>query len=166
MKCPSCGSLNNRVTNSRLNNTESAIRRRRECQKCLWRFTTHERVEYTPIIIVKKDSRREDFSREKILLGLKKACEKRAISIDELEDIVDSIERDLKNSNDKEISSSFVGEKIMQYLHGLDDVAYVRFASVYREFKDVNDFIKEFDNLSSSSKINNDIKDDSEKTGE
>ena len=166
MKCPSCGDLSNRVTNSRLNNTESAIRRRRECQKCLWRFTTHERIEYTPIIIVKKDSRREDFSREKVLTGLKKACEKRAISINELEDILDSIERDLKDSNDKEISSHFVGEKIMEYLHSLDDVAYVRFASVYREFKDVNDFIREFDNLSSSNKINEDIENSSEKTSE
>ncbi len=147
MKCPYCGSLNSKVTDSRLTTSEFAIRRRRECQNCRRRFTTYEKVEEIPIVIVKKDGRRENFNREKILSGIKKACEKRAISIDQIEKIVDLIERELRDSNEKEVPSKIVGEKIMKALHTLDEVAYVRFASVYREFKDIGDFMEELKNL-------------------
>ena len=148
MKCPFCGKLNNRVIDSRLSRTELEIRRRRECQVCSRRFTTFEKVEDVPVMIVKKDGRREEFIRAKVLAGIKKACEKRAISMNQIDNLVDCIERDLRDLNDKEISSGFVGEKIMQHLHKLDGVAYVRFASVYREFNDVEDFIEELKALS------------------
>ncbi|MFH1155888.1 MAG: transcriptional regulator NrdR [Pseudomonadota bacterium] len=147
MKCPYCGSLSSRVMDSRLSRNEFAIRRRRECQNCMRRFTTYEKVEELPVVVVKKDGRREEFNRTKILNGIKKACEKRAISVEQLEDIVDSVERDFREVNHKEISSKVVGEKIMKQLQALDDVAYVRFASVYREFKDVDDFIQELKSL-------------------
>ncbi len=147
MKCPYCGRLNNRVVDSRLSRSEFAIRRRRECLDCMRRFTTYEKVEELPVMVVKKDGRREEFNRDKILNGIKKACEKRAISMDQIEEIVDSIERDFREVNEKEISSRIVGNKIMEQLHVLDDVAYVRFASVYREFKDVDDFIEELKSL-------------------
>ncbi len=147
MKCPYCGLLNSRVVDSRLSRSEFAVRRRRECQDCMRRFTTYEKVEALPVVVVKKDGRREEFNRKKILSGIKKACEKRAISMDQLEEIVDAVERDFREVNEKEISSKIVGEKIMTQLHSLDDVAYVRFASVYREFKDVDDFIEELKSL-------------------
>ncbi len=143
MKCPYCRKLNNRVIDSRLSRTELEIRRRRECQECNRRFTTYEKVEDVPVMIVKKDGRREEFIRGKVLSGIKKACEKRAISVDQVEELVDFIERDLRDLSDKEISSQVVGENIMEHLHKLDDVAYVRFASVYRQFDSVGDFIKE-----------------------
>ncbi|MBF0389361.1 MAG: transcriptional repressor NrdR [Desulfamplus sp.] len=141
MRCPFCGKLNNRVIDSRLSRTEMEIRRRRECQECSRRFTTFETVEDLPVMIVKKDGRREEFIRAKILSGIKKACEKRAISMAKIEELVDIIERGLRDLNYKEIPSSVVGEKIMHHLHKIDDVAYVRFASVYREFSSVDDFI-------------------------
>ncbi len=147
MKCPYCGKLNTRVVDSRPGKIEFEVRRRRECQACTQRFTTYERVEQVPVMIVKKDSRREEFDREKILKGIKKACEKRAISVDQIEEIVDGIERDLRESNDREVLSKVVGEKIITALKAVDDVAYVRFASVYREFKDVADFIEELKGL-------------------
>ncbi len=147
MKCPFCGKLNTRVVDSRPGKIEFEVRRRRECQECAQRFTTYERVEQIPIMIVKKDSRREEFNREKVLTGIKKACEKRAISINQIEETVDIIERDLRETNEREISSKVVGEKIIDALKQIDDVAYVRFASVYREFKDVDDFIQELKGL-------------------
>ncbi len=147
MKCPFCGKLNTRVVDSRPGKLEFEVRRRRECQDCTRRFTTYERVEQVPITIVKKDNRREEFNREKVLTGIKKACEKRAISIDQIEETVDIIERDLREFNDREIPSKIVGEKIIAALKLIDDVAYVRFASVYREFKDVADFISELKGL-------------------
>ncbi len=147
MKCPFCGNLNTRVVDSRPGKIEFEVRRRRECQECSERFTTYERVEQIPIVIVKKDGRREEFNREKVLTGIKKACEKRAISMDQIEETVDSIERDLRDVGDREISSTQVGEKIIEALKQIDDVAYVRFASVYREFKDVADFIQELKGL-------------------
>jgi transcriptional repressor NrdR len=147
MKCPYCGKLNSRVIDSRLSRTELEIRRRRECQACLRRFTTYEKVEDVPVMIIKKDGRRENFVRRKILTGIQKACEKRAISIDQMEGVVDEIERDLRDNNEKEVASRELGEKIMKHLHAMDDVAYVRFASVYREFKDVDDFINELKRL-------------------
>ena len=147
MKCPYCGKLNNRVIDSRLSRTETEVRRRRECQECLRRFTTFETVEDVPVMIVKKDGRREDFVRAKIMAGIKKACGKRNISADQIEDLVGKIERDLRDLNSKEISTRVVGETIMGYLHRIDDVAYVRFASVYREFSSVDDFIEALKDL-------------------
>ncbi len=147
MQCPYCGFINTRVVDSRPGKIDLEVRRRRECQSCAKRFTTYERVELTPVMIVKKDNRREEFDREKVLSGIKKACEKRAISIDQIEDIVDNIERDLREINEREIPSKEVGEKIIKALKDIDDVAYVRFASVYREFKHVDDFIQELKRL-------------------
>lgn len=147
MKCPYCGKLNTRVVDSRPGKIEFEVRRRRECQGCGQRFTTYERVEQVPVMIVKKDNRREEFDREKILRGIQKACEKRAISVDQIEDVVDAVEKDLRESNEKEVSSKKVGEKIITALKEIDDVAYVRFASVYREFKDVADFLSELKRL-------------------
>ncbi|MCF6247066.1 MAG: transcriptional regulator NrdR [Desulfobacula sp.] len=147
MKCPFCGKLNTRVVDSRPGKIEFEVRRRRECQECTERFTTYERVEQIPIMIVKKDNRREEFNRDKVLTGIKKACEKRAISIDQIEETVDMIERELRDTSECEIPSKIVGEKIIKALKKIDDVAYVRFASVYREFKDVADFIQELKGL-------------------
>ncbi|WP_462268911.1 transcriptional regulator NrdR [Desulfobacter sp.] len=147
MKCPYCGNSNTRVVDSRPGKIEFEVRRRRECQACGWRFTTYERVEQVPVMIVKKDNRREAFDREKVMRGIQKACEKRAISVNQIEQIVDEIEQDLRESRDREVLSKVVGEKIINALKNLDDVAYVRFASVYREFKDVTDFIQELESL-------------------
>jgi transcriptional repressor NrdR len=150
MKCPYCGEIDNKVIDSRLSKDASVIRRRRECIECNRRFTTYEHIEEIPIMIIKKDGRREVFNRDKVRAGLKKACEKRNISVNVIEEAIDNLERDLRETGEKEIPASFVGEKIMTTLHGLDDVAYVRFASVYREFKDVNDFVAELKTLLSS----------------
>ena len=147
MKCPYCGEIDNKVIDSRLSKDASVIRRRRECIVCDRRFTTYEHIEEIPIMIIKKDGRREVFNREKVRAGLKKACEKRNISVNVIEEAIDNLERDLRETGEKEIPASFLGEKIMTMLHGLDDVAYVRFASVYREFKDVNDFVAELKTL-------------------
>ncbi len=147
MKCPFCGKLNTRVVDSRPGKIEFEVRRRRECQACSQRFTTYERVEQVPVMIVKKDNRREAFDREKIFKGIQKACEKRAISVDQIEEMVAGIERDLREGSEREVLSKVVGEKIITALKGVDDVAYVRFASVYREFKDVADFIQELQAL-------------------
>ena len=147
MKCPYCGRLNTRVVDSRPGKIEFEVRRRRECPNCAQRFTTYERVDQVPVMIVKKDSRREEFDRDKILRGIQKACEKRAISVDQIEQIVDDIEQELRESRDREVLSKVVGEKIIHALKRLDDVAYVRFASVYREFKDITDFIQELERL-------------------
>ncbi len=153
MKCPFCGKLNTRVVDSRPDKADFQVRRRRECRKCSKRFTTHEKFVQVPIIIVKKDGRREDFNREKVLNGIKKACEKRAISINLIEETVDIIERELRETNEREIPAKLVGEKIIKALKEIDDVAYVRFASVYREFKDVDDFINELKGLVHSQSV-------------
>ena len=150
MKCPFCGDVDNKVIDSRLSKDASVIRRRRECLICSRRFTTYEHIEEIPIMIVKKDGRREDFSREKVRSGMKRACEKRNISMNVIEEFIEELERDLRETGEKEIPAHIVGEKIMEKLHGLDDVAYVRFASVYREFKDVNDFVSELKSLLSN----------------
>ena len=147
MKCPLCKEINNKVIDSRLSKNENVIRRRRECIECGRRFTTYEYIEETPIMIIKKDERREAFERNKVAAGMKRACEKRNISINVIEEFIDDLERDLKETGKKEIPSSIIGERIMLKLHEIDDVAYVRFASVYREFKDVNDFVFELKNL-------------------
>ncbi len=147
MKCPFCGEIDNKVIDSRLSKDSNVIRRRRECLECTRRFTTYEHIEEIPIMIIKKDGRREVFSRDKIRSGIKKACEKRNISMNVIEDFIDDLERDLRETGEKEIPSTDLGEKIMIKLHEMDDVAYVRFASVYREFKDVNDFVAELKGL-------------------
>ena len=147
MKCPFCTEIDNKVIDSRLSKDGSVIRRRRECLLCSRRFTTYEHIEEIPVTIVKKDGRREVFNREKVYSGMKKACEKRDISINVIEDFIDDLERDLKETGEKEIPAHIIGEKIMEKLHETDDVAYVRFASVYREFKDVNDFVSELKSL-------------------
>ncbi len=143
MKCPFCSNLEDKVIDSRTSREGNAIRRRRECLKCLKRFTSYERVEDIIPLVVKKDSRREQFEREKILLGLKKACEKRPIGVETLEGITDAIEKKLIGLGVKEISSKKIGEEVVNSLKELDKVAYVRFASVYREFKDINEFMNE-----------------------
>jgi len=150
MKCPYCGMLDTRVIDSRLSREGDSIRRRRECIHCGRRFNTFESIEDVPMMIVKKDGRRELFLREKIRSGMIKACEKRNISIEIIDACIDRLERDLQESGSKEIPSSVIGERVMAILHDLDEVAYVRFASVYREFKDVNDFVEELKAVLSS----------------
>ena len=143
MKCPFCGNLEDKVIDSRTSREGNAIRRRRECLKCAKRFTSYERVDDIIPLVVKKDGRREQFEREKILIGLKKACEKRPIGVDTLDGITDAIEKKLIGLGVKEISSKKIGEEVVNALRELDKVAYVRFASVYREFKDINEFMNE-----------------------
>jgi transcriptional repressor NrdR len=147
MKCPFCHDLDNRVIDSRLAKDGGMIRRRRECAHCKRRFTTYERVEEMLPMIVKKDGRREVFDRLKIIAGLKKACEKRPVSIAAIEQTADRIEQLLQERGEKEVPSSVIGEAIMRELHKLDQVAYVRFASVYRSFKDVGEFMRELQDL-------------------
>ena len=143
MKCPYCGELEDKVIDSRLAKDGYSIRRRRECLHCCRRFTTYEKVEEIPLMIIKKDGRREELSREKLRAGMLRACEKRDVSIDSIELFIDELERDLQESESREVPSVEIGEKVMEKLHQLDEVAYVRFASVYREFKDVSDFVNE-----------------------
>ncbi|HZV47399.1 MAG: transcriptional regulator NrdR [Nitrospirota bacterium] len=147
MKCPFCGNLEDKVIDSRTSREGNAIRRRRECLKCAKRFTSYERVEDIIPMVVKKDSRREPFEREKVLTGLKKACEKRPIAMETLEGITDSIEKKLIGLGIKEIQSTWIGEEVMSSLRELDKVAYVRFASVYRQFKDINELMNEVKTL-------------------
>lgn len=150
MKCPFCAEIDNKVIDSRLSKDGNVIRRRRECIICSRRFTTYEHIEEIPVMIIKKDGRREVFSRDKVRSGLQKACQKRDISVNVIDEFLDELERDLRETGEKEISSNKIGEKVMAKLHAIDDVAYVRFASVYREFKDVNDFVSELKNLLSN----------------
>jgi len=150
MKCPYCGETDNKVIDSRMSKDGNVIRRRRECIACTRRFTTYEHIEEVPIMIIKKDNRREVFNREKVRSGISKACEKRNISMNTIEEHIDELERDLREMGEKEIPAHIIGEKIMAILHQIDDVAYVRFASVYREFKDVNDFVSELKTLLNS----------------
>lgn len=152
MKCPFCGNIEDKVIDSRTSKEGDAIRRRRECLQCGKRFTSYERVEDVIPMVVKKDGRRESFDRMKVLSGLKKACEKRPVGMDFLEGIVDSIEKKLVSLGSKEIPSTMVGEEVMSALRELDKVAYVRFASVYRQFKDINEFMNEVKTLFESRK--------------
>lgn len=147
MKCPFCAHLESKVTDSRASATNDVIRRRRECEACGRRFTTYERVEEVLPLVVKKDGRREVFDRQKVLLGLRRACDKRAVSVERLDQIVDSIERDLMESGDKEVAAGQVGERVMAQLREVDPVAYVRFASVYRQFRDIDELRSEIDQL-------------------
>ena len=147
MKCPYCGFEESKVIDSRSADDGERIRRRRECLKCGKRFTTHEVIETVPIIVVKRDKSREVFDRNKLTAGILRACEKRPVTMEQMESVVSEVERGLNNMMEKEISSSFIGEVVMEKLKDLDEVAYVRFASVYRQFKDVNTFIAEIEKL-------------------
>jgi transcriptional repressor NrdR len=147
MRCPSCGHLEDRVIDSRSTKEGRAIRRRRECIGCGHRYTTYEYVENASILVVKKDGKREPWSREKVVAGISRACEKRPISLSQIEAIVDRIENEIQRQAPGELASKAVGELVMAELRELDEVAYVRFASVYRHFKDVNEFLDEIQGL-------------------
>lgn len=147
MRCPFCGYKEDKVVDSRATAEESAVRRRRECLKCGKRFTTYEYIEENSLLVIKKDSRREAFDRKKILSGIIRACEKRPVSVEKMEDMVTQVERLIQKKNDREVSSSRIGELVMERLKLIDDVAYVRFASVYRQFKDVGQFMVELKDI-------------------
>ena len=143
MRCPYCGYQESKVVDSRHSDDNTSIRRRRECLSCQKRFTTYETVESLPMVVVKKDNSRQSFDRNKILNGMVRACEKRSVSMADLEQAVDEIEQIIQNSLDREVSTERIGELVMERLKPLDEVAYVRFASVYRQFKDINSFMHE-----------------------
>jgi transcriptional repressor NrdR len=147
MKCPFCGHLESSVVDSRVSATGELIRRRRSCESCQRRFTTYERVDEILPSIVKKDGRREKFDREKLIRGLRASCNKRPVGVDQLEAVADAIERELQEGGDKEVNSAVIGEKVMAKLRLLDEVAYVRFASVYRSFRDIDEFLAELGKL-------------------
>ena len=147
MKCPNCSNVENKVIDSRTNRDGDMTRRRRECLSCGDRFTTYERIEKSPLLVIKRDGRREDFNPGKILEGVQKACQKRPVSLERMEALVSKVEKFFQDSGEKEISAAAVGEKIVQELYNLDSVAYVRFASVYRDFKDVNEFMAELKDI-------------------
>lgn len=147
MNCPFCNNQDSKVLDTRSADEGKSIRRRRECTSCQKRFTTYEKLDSIPLVVVKKDGRRDIFDPDKILKGLIKACEKRPVSVEELEKMVADIERSLSNKLDKEVTTTMIGEEVMNRLKDIDEVAYVRFASVYREFKDVNTFLKEIEEL-------------------
>ena len=147
MKCPFCAEINNKVIDSRLGKDGRMIRRRRECLNCKKRFTTYEKVEAVLPMVVKKDGRREPFNHEKIKVGIQMACQKRPISINKIDDFVDSLAQEFQESGNREINSSEIGEKVIERLKIWDDVAYVRFSSVYRQFKDINEFMTELKDL-------------------
>ncbi len=150
MKCPFCSFEESKVIDSRPTDEGQRIRRRRECLSCGKRFTTYEIIESLPIIVIKKDKSRETFNRDKLMTGLLRACEKRPVSIDTLDNMIDEIETTLQNSLDREVSSEKIGQLVMEKLKKIDEVAYVRFASVYRQFKDINTFMRELNKLLSS----------------
>jgi len=143
MRCPRCSGLEDRVIQSRISRDGSSIRRRRECVRCSYRFTTYEKVEESLPMVIKKDGRREAFDPNKVTAGIITACEKRPVSIEDIEAVKDSVIHDIQSKWDREVPSAYIGEKVMEALHRLDPVAYVRFASVYREFKDVKEFMEE-----------------------
>ncbi|CCY71617.1 transcriptional repressor NrdR [Clostridium sp. CAG:921] len=147
MHCIKCGSEESKVIDSRMVEEGNSIRRRRECLECKYRFTTYEKIEYTPIIVIKKNGERQQFNRQKIINGLIRACEKRPVSIENLEKLTDDIELEINNSMEKEIESEKIGEMVIKRLRKLDEIAYVRFASVYRQFKDINEFKSELNKL-------------------
>ena len=147
MKCPYCGHLDSRVVDSRPADEYDSIRRRRECLSCGKRFTTYETVERLPLVVIKKDGSRQSFEKDKVLRGMIRACEKRPVSFDELERISEEIEQNLQNSLEREVSTEAIGEQVMDKLRSVDEVAYVRFASVYRQFKDIDTFMHELNKL-------------------
>lgn len=155
MKCPFCDHLGTKVLDSRAANDNKSIRRRRECEKCMRRFTTFEMVEETPLMVIKKDGSREEFNRDKILRGLVRACEKRPVSVDQLEQIVSEVEMRVRNMAKPEVDSREIGELVMEQLYPVDEVAYIRFASVYRQFKDISMFMKELNELLGRGNENN-----------
>ena len=143
MNCPFCGEFDSRVIDSRPTDERQAIRRRRECNQCQKRFTTYEKIEEVPLIVIKKSGNREPFNRNKILKGIIRACEKRPVPLKKIEVIVEEIEKQLQNDMEKEVQTEKIGFMVMEHLKNLDEVAYVRFASVYREFKDLHTFMEE-----------------------
>ena len=147
MKCPFCSFEESKVIDSRPTDEGERIRRRRECLKCGKRFTTYEVIETVPVVVIKKDASRQPFDRNKLLNGFLRACEKRPVSVDVLESLVDEIESSLQNSMDREVTSISIGNLAMEKLRSLDEVAYVRFASLYRDFKDINSFVEELDKM-------------------
>lgn len=147
MRCPYCNFLESKVVDSRRTEDEHEIRRRRECMECGNRFTTYEKVEKLPLVVVKKNGDRELFAKEKVLNGLIRACEKRAIPLDKLDQLADDVEKQLRSNLDREVSTSRIGELVLERLRKLDEVAYVRFASVYRQFSDVGNFLRELQSL-------------------
>jgi transcriptional repressor NrdR len=163
LKCPFCASLDDKVIDSRPLEEASIIRRRRECLACQKRFTTYERLEEVPLMIIKSDNRREPFSREKLRAGLLRACDKRPISIDKIEKIISEIEYEMHNYYIMEVHSSSIGQKVLKRLKELDEVAYIRFASVHRNFKDINTFMQELKKLKKE-KDNPDIKEENTET--
>lgn len=152
MKCAYCGKINNKVIDSRLSKDGRTIRRRRECLECERRFTTYEKLEEVLPMVIKRDGRREPFSREKIIGGIKKACQKRPVSVTVIEEFVDSLELYFQELGKKEVESTEVGEKVINSIREWDEVAYVRFASVYRQFKDINEFMDELEDILKSRK--------------
>ena len=154
MKCPFCSSSESKVVDSRSSQDSRAIRRRRECLSCHERFTTYERIEEFHPMVVKKDGRRESFDRNKIIEGIIKACEKRPVSMDEVEAFVSDLEKEIQDREEREVESKFLGERVMSQLRAWDDVAYVRFASVYKQFKDLNEFMDQLQELLSESSRN------------
>lgn len=147
MNCPKCGYYESKVVDSRNVDEYNSIRRRRECLKCRNRFTTYEKIEYTPIIVIKKNGIREQFDRDKVIKGMIRACQKRPVTLEQIEKIAEEIEFELNNSLEKEIESSRIGDIVIEKLKQIDKISYVRFASVYREFKDINEFKKELNKL-------------------
>lgn len=152
MRCPFCNHIEDRVIDSRQSKDGEVIRRRRECLKCEGRFTSYERIENSLPHVIKKDNRREPFDRHKILQGLERACEKRPVGVDAREKMVAKIEKNLQSSGEKEVPSSLIGEQIMNELREIDEVAYVRFASVYRQFRDISEFKREIEGIFSNKK--------------
>jgi transcriptional repressor NrdR len=153
MRCPFCRNRGNRVIDSRLSNDGALIRRRRACSACKRRFTTYERVEEAAPMVVKKDGRREVFDRLKIIAGIKRACEKRPVSMETIEQIANHIETTMAEQSDREVASTVIGSAVMNELHKIDQVAYVRFASVYRQFKDIDEFMHELEDLINQRKL-------------
>ena len=147
MRCPFCGYKESKVVDSRPADEGSSIRRRRECLKCESRFTTYETVESLPMVVIKKDGSRQTFDRNKVLRGIQRSCEKRPVSVADMERMTSEIEQEIQNSLEREISTETIGEKVMEKLKTADEVAYVRFASVYRQFKDINTFMAELNKL-------------------
>lgn len=153
MKCPSCKYKETKVVDSRLSGEGNSVRRRRECLKCQHRFTTYEYVEQVPLMVIKRDNRRQPFDRQRIIAGLLKACEKRPVSIDTIDEVTNSIERYVQKNYEREVNTRDIGEVVMEKLANIDEVAYVRFASVYRQFRDVNQFMSELKGMLDKEKI-------------
>jgi transcriptional repressor NrdR len=158
MKCPYCDYHGTKVLDSRAANENKSIRRRRECERCTKRFTTFEMIEETPLIVIKKDGSREEFSREKMLRGLIRACEKRPVSVEKLDMIVSEVEKQIRTTAHAEVNSRDIGEIMMEQLYPVDEVAYIRFASVYRQFKDINMFMRELTDILSKNQVGDDSK--------